>query len=484
MIFKRILKLGGLITLVLAIFTCSDKFDTDTPETESPVVLTESNLPIVLIETPDHDSIGDNKIVASMKVICNPYGKRNNIADQPLEYNGNIKINLRGNSSKLMEQQKFNVSTIDANGQELDTELLGLAAEHDWVLVNTVSDISLMRDALASDLWEKMGHWAPRTRTVEVVLNGKYNGVYLLQEKIKISKNRLNINKLTSSDNSGLEVTGGYILAIDKYTETDNTFESKHPGIPGWAKPIGDEQGDYRNPDVLVWTIKYPKQKNITAAQQEYIHAFVDSMEDVLASDCWNDSECGYRKYINVESFVDYMIHAEFVHDADGYYSSSYFYKVREEKGNEDGTFFAGPVWDHNFTMGNVNFSNNNVIDYWDYEGRLQGVIPLFWKKLISDRYFLNLVKQRYTELRSTVLSEKSLYAFVDTYTTMVDEAKDRHLEAFHLLKTDDNPGGGVFSVFMENHVSSYEEEISILKNWIAARLAFLDTAWLIGQPL
>lgn len=467
-------RFGLLAVSVFAVSVCSDELDMGDNVKNSTAV------PVIFIETPDHDSIADENITASMKIISNPEGGFNDISGQPLDYDGNIRIKLRGSSSRFMEQQKYSFSTVDAKGNEYDTELIGLPSEHDWVLVNTVTDISLMRDALASDIWEKMGHWAPRTRTVEVVLNGKYNGVYLLQENIKISKNRLNINKLTSSDNSGLEVTGGYILAINKYTETDNTFESKHPGIPGWAKPIGDEQGDYQNPDVLVWTIKYPKQKNITAAQQEYIHAFVDSMEDVLASDCWNDSECGYRKYINVESFVDYMIHTEFVHDADGYYSSSYFYKVREEKGNEDGTFFAGPVWDHNFTMGNVNFSNNNVIDYWDYEGRLQGVIPLFWKQLVSDGYFLNLVKQRYTELRRTVLSEKSLFAFIDSYAAMVDEVKDRHLEAFHLLKTDEYPGGGVFSVFMENHVSSYEEEISNLKDWISRRLAFMDTSWLL----
>ena len=234
---RTLFEIGGLMaTLSIVAYGCSDKFEASTSEPENPVVMTESNLPIVLIETPGHDSIGDNKVVASMKIICNPDGERNHISDRPLEYDGNIEIKLRGTSSKFMEQQKYNVSTIDAKGKEFDTELLGLAAEHDWVLVNTVTDISLVRDALASDLWEKMGHWAPRTRTVEVVLNGKYNGIYLLQEKIKISKNRLNISKLTSSDNTGLEVTGGYILAVDKYTETDNTFESKHRGIPGMGQ--------------------------------------------------------------------------------------------------------------------------------------------------------------------------------------------------------------------------------------------------------
>lgn len=467
-------RFGLLAVSVFAVSACSDELDMGDNVKNSTAV------PVIFIETPEHDSIADEKITASMKIISNPEGGFNDISGQPLDYDGNIRIKLRGTSSRFMEQQKYSFSTVDAKGKEYNTELIGLPSEHDWVLVNTVTDISLMRDALASDLWEKMGHWAPRTRTVEVVLNGRYNGVYLLQEKIKIGKHRLNINKLADYDNAGLDVTGGYIVSLNKYTEKDNTFESKQRGIPGWGKRNEGGLGDWDVPDEIVWTIDYPKKKNITAQQQEYIHAFVDSLENMFASDYWNDAVRGYRKYINVESFVDYLIHSEFMHNADGYYSSSYFYKVRERSGSEEGTFFAGPVWDHNFTMGNVNFSSNNVIDYWDYEGRQQGMIPMFWKQLVSDGYFLNLVKQRYTELRRTVLSEKSLFAFIDSYAAMVDEAKDRHLEAFHLLKTDEYPGGGVFSVFMENHVSSYEEEISNLKDWISRRLAFMDTSWLL----
>jgi spore coat protein CotH len=146
-------------------------------------------------------------------------------------YDGPIGIKLRGNSSLGFNQKKYTLETRDADGKDLDVSLLGLPAHSDWVLLAPYNDISMMRDPLAFQLWRDMGHWGPRTLMCEVTLDGEYRGIYILSEAIKRSPERVNISKLKKSDTQGRNVTGGYLLRIDTFNDDDATFTSKIPGI-------------------------------------------------------------------------------------------------------------------------------------------------------------------------------------------------------------------------------------------------------------
>ena len=145
------------------------------------------------------------------------------------DYEGPIGIKLRGNSSLSFNQKKYTVELRDKEGKEVDAPLLGMPAHSDWVLLAPYNDVSAVRDPLAFQLWRDMGHWAPRTRLVELTLNGDYRGVYILSEAIKRGEQRVNISKLKKSDVAGRDLTGGYILRIDTYDENDATFPSKGP---------------------------------------------------------------------------------------------------------------------------------------------------------------------------------------------------------------------------------------------------------------
>src|SRR5690606_27337961 len=99
--------------------------------------------------------------------------------------------------------------------------LLGMPDENDWILNGLAFDPSLIRDHISYDLAALMGNYAPRTKYCEVVINGEYVGLYLLQEKIKPDSNRVNIEKMTSSDNTLPMLSGGYITKADKLTGGD-----------------------------------------------------------------------------------------------------------------------------------------------------------------------------------------------------------------------------------------------------------------------
>ena len=491
----------------------------DPTTTRNDVEFTSSNLPIVIIQTEDKTLTNREKSGATMKIIDNGK-KRNKITDPANGYDGNIKIKLRGNSSLFFDQKRFTFETVTSEGKANDVELLGMPADNDWVLLAPYNDVSMMRDAFAFDMWNNMGHWAPHTRYCEVVMNGKYIGVYTLCEKIKRGKNRIDIAKLTSKDTTGIDITGGYIVRVDPPDEGEKSFTSDVPGIMntnvggmfgGFGGGMGGFGGGFGGRATVTWTILYPKASKMTDKQQEYIANYVNTVEKVIQSDDFADPVNGYAKYIDVESFVDYFIHTELSLNADGLKRSTYFYKTKQNEDGTGGKLHAGTVWDYNLAYGNCNFANANNIEAWVYEGSETNPTPAMWKRLTEDPAFMAKVKARWKELRKDYLSIESINRFIDEHAAQLQEAQARQYTKYSDLlvpKRDDSqntqgqqnggfggfggfgggfPGGGGFGgfggggaagMFSAYTVSSYDEEIGILKKWFADRIAFLDKNW------
>ena len=493
----------------------------DPTTTRNDVEFTSSNLPIVIIQTENKTLTNREKSGATMKVIDNGKG-RNKVTDPANGYDGKIKIKLRGNSSLFFDQKRFTFETVTPEGKANNVELLGMPADNDWVLLAPYNDISMMRDAFAFDMWNNMGHWAPRTRYCEVVINGTYIGVYTLCEKIKRGKDRIDIAKLKPEDNSGIDITGGYIVRVDPPDEGEKSFTSDVPGIMntniggGMFGGMGGGMGGFggfggRN--TVTWTIFYPKADKLTDEQQEYISNYVKTVEKVIQSDDFADPINGYAKYIDVESFVDYFIHTELSLNADGLKRSTYFYKEKQNADGTGGKLHAGTVWDYNLAYGNCNFANASNIEAWVYEGSETNPTPAMWKRLTEDPAFMAKVKARWKELRKGYLSNDNINRFIDQHAAQLQESQARQYAKYSDIlvpKREGNqnvqgqpnggfggmgsfgggfPGGGGFGgfgggggaagMFSAYTVSSYAEEIGILKKWFADRIAFLDKNWM-----
>ena len=479
------------------------------------VEFTSSNLPIVIIETGGKAINSESKLTATMKIIDNGSGRRNKVTDKPNGYDGKIGIKLRGNSSLYFEQKRFTIETRDNDGKALNAELLGMPADNDWVLLAPYNDISMMRDPFAFDLWNEMGHWAPRNRYCEVVIDGNYVGVYILCEKIKRGENRLDIAKLKPTDNSGIDLTGGYIVRIDPVEGNEPYFTSDVPGItsmggggfgggfPGGMGGFGGGFGGGFN--TVTWTYYYPKSDKITEEQQKYISDYIKTVEKVIQSDNFADPDEGYAKYISVQSFVDYFIHTELSLNADGLKRSAYFYKKKQNPDGTGGKLHAGTVWDYNLAYGNCNFCNANKIDAWVYEGGETNPTPAMWKRLTEDPAFMDKVKARWKELRKGVLSIENINRYIDSHASQLAEAQERQYSKYSDLLVPKSQGaqgnrggfgGGGFGgfggfgagglgggadaigMFAAYRVSTYQEEIATLKKWFADRIAFLDSNW------
>ena len=336
------------------------------------------------------------------------------------DYDGYIGIKLRGNSSLSFNQKKYTIELRDANGKEVDAPLLGMPAHSDWVLLAPYNDVSMVRDPLAFQLWRDMGHWGPRTRMVEVMVDGDYRGVYILSEAIKRGVDRVDISKLKKGDVSGRELTGGYLLRIDTYNQDDATFPSKVPGV-----------GEGIMTSQITWSCIYPKKSKLQPEQMAYIEQYVDSMEMTIQSDHFTDPRWGYERFIDVRSFVDYFIHTELSLNADGYKRSAYFYKEKQREDGTGGKLFAGPVWDYNLAYGNCNFCNANNIEAWCFEGGNTQPTPAFWQRLLQDPAFRRAVKVRYEELRKGVLSNEHILGYIDRHARLVAPYEKRHFEKY-----------------------------------------------------
>lgn len=227
---------------------------------------TSSNLPIIIINTSEQAIVDEPKITADMHVIYNPDGLRHNVDDSAFSYSGKIGIEIRGSSSQMFPKKQYGIELRSSSGDAVDTTLLGLPAENDWVLFAPYNDKSLMRDVLAYTLGGNLHRYAPRTRYCELVLNDEYQGIYVLIEKIKRGKNRVDINKLKADENDGDDVTGGYIIKIDKPTG----------GSGGWTSRYSPAE---RANAKIDFYIHYPDFEKATFKQRQYIKSYFDQLK-------------------------------------------------------------------------------------------------------------------------------------------------------------------------------------------------------------
>ena len=191
------------------------------PSLMSQVTLTESNLPIITINTNGRTVPDEPKITADIRFVFNANGLTKP-TDTANIYSGKVGIETRGSTSQFFSPKKpFSIELRDASGNANEVALFkGWTKIEDYALVAPYSDKSLMRDALTYHLASTIMPYAPKTRFCELTLNGNYQGVYVITENIK--RKRLGISKADSLATSGDALTGGYILKIDKTTGDPN----------------------------------------------------------------------------------------------------------------------------------------------------------------------------------------------------------------------------------------------------------------------
>lgn len=431
--------------LQLAILNSTFNYSS-TPSWFIPPVAFESKLPIVSINTNGQTIVDDPRITCDMGIIYNGVGALNCTLDPFNHYNGKITIEYRGSTSQTFFPKKpYGFSTVDVSGNDSVVSLLGMPKEQDWIFLGPYTDKSFMRDVLVYDLARALNWYSSRTQFVEILINGQYQGIYVLLEKIKRDKNRVSISEITTTANSGDSLTGGYIFKVDKQTGSSSG---------GWNTTHGVS---IQNHD--------PDWNEITTQQRTYLENYINTVESSMWSGGFADPNTGYRKYVNPYSFADFFILNEVSNNIDGYRLSTFIHKDQNSK---CGRFTMGPLWDYNLSFGNGDYCNGYPTSGWQlYTGcGLEG--SGYWvDRLLQDQWFKNILNCRWNELRATTLSTSSLLARIDTNANYIRQAVTRDSSKWQTLGTYVWPNGWV--------ANTWQGEIDSMKLWLTNRLTWMD---------
>ena len=367
-----------------------------------PAGMVQTGLPVVFVDTEGGQGIYSKEeyVNASVKIIGTEH--IDGLDETTCQIRG------RGNTTWYWPKKPYLV--------KLDTKqsILGMPKHKRWVLLANFMDRSLMRNLVSMKVSSMTNlAWTPRCVPVELVLNGKHQGSYLLIEQVRVDKNRVNITEMTGSDNTGDAVTGGYLLELDFHY--DNEVQWKDHDIP--------------------FGIKYPDPDDLTAQQQAYIKNHIAEAANALYGSDFKDPDKGYAKYIDVDSFIDYWIVFEVMgnHELSNP-GSVYMHKDR------GGKLVAGPCWDFDW----------GVLSYNTSPQARTGLInhSAFWYgRLLEDPAFKAKLKARFEELLPKLETipdymdecERMLAASAQLNFAMWNPAEDASQNGGYIINGDEN---------------------------------------------
>ena len=484
------------------------------------------DLPIVFVDTKGEclDKNVTEKIPATMRVLD---GKTNSVADSAKGTLYDIGIKVRGQSSALFPKPGYGVEVRDEKGEGLDVSLFGLPPADDWVFHGPYVDKSMMRNALAHWLFRQAGHYSPRTKHFDLYINGVYRGVYVLIEKIKRGKYRVNVSKLKETDIAGDSLTGGYIWAFDK-TGTNT-------GGAG-SGPI--EKEGFNTSDGLNVILHYPKKENIQKQQEDYLKKYLNDLEGLFKN---GKNGQGYENYVDMTSALDYVLHEEVTNNADSYWCSFFLHKPKDKTDKNgvktEGKVTLGPAWDFNLAMSNgsqpENGGGNNGGGMWgggfgggfggggngfgssgtsgwqiensqkSGNGGMWGMgsslkAPNWLLGMWKDSHYQSELKKRWAELRSGVWHTKTLDLYLDSMKTYLKNAADRNFKRWPNLgkssgQNDADPqpmkycnssSGGGFGMPMGGYnATTWDGEFEHLRKKMKERMQWMDEQLGFKEP-
>jgi hypothetical protein len=419
------------------------------PRSESYVALDtnlvtfSSTLPIVIL----HDN-GAGAVSASLDKfvivqIFEPKNGRSSLTNPP-SLTTRAKFKLRGSSTESYPKGSYALETWDEFNGDRDVPILGMPADSDWVFYapNNFEPV-LIHNPFIYQLSNEIGRYAPRTRFAEVyvntrggvVLTNNYNGIYVIEERIKRSAQRVDIDRLEPEHVNPPEVTGGYVFKVDR----------ADPGDGGFS-------GGGQN---VLWV--YPKEREIETPQrdpqEQYVRKYFTSFGTALNSASFTNAETGYRQYVDVESWIDHHLLNVLAFNVDALRLSTYFYKPR------NGKLFFGPIWDFDRALGSTDGRDANP-KVWAASGGTDFFTYPWWNRMFRDPDFWQQWIDRWQELRRAQFSTNSLMTLFDSMTSQIKEAQPRERARWRVSLR-----GG-----------SYESEINFSKSWLLRRVEFMDT--------
>lgn len=392
-----------------------------------------TDLPAIYITTPAGSELNTETYVVSAMQYVETDGSVTEYADTKVRGRGTAKFTLDKKPFKLKLASKARLLGPDgANGKK-------------WNLMAQHGDKTLLRNAVASFIALEAGQpFAPGVKFVDLVLNGEYQGTYQLTDQIDIRKKRVNITEQPELIDASTNITGGYLLEIDEGAE-DSEGESVFATSRG-----------------VKVTVKSPDEDVIVDRQIDYIKNHVQKFEDALFADNWLNPTEGYRKYIDLDSFIQWYITAEYTAEPNSF-RSVYFYKNKD-----DDRLVFGPVWDFDFAFDNSARFGSRPEALIAQEGRGEQWCYIWIDRLRQDPGFHSAVNDAWKKLIAGGIVGK-VNSFIDAQAANLSKSLALNFSIWPIAEKAHD----------EMHLfATYGEGVDFLKQTQAARAEFLTNAF------
>jgi hypothetical protein len=377
--------------------------------------LVDTGLPVVYIETEGGQTIDskakDDYINAKMTIMS---------GNGRTYFSNTIRIRGRGHATwKDYPKKPYRI--------KLDSKenLLGMGEHKDWALLANYCDKTLMRTSIAFKVSELLGFpWTPKSKFVELVLNGEYVGNYQLVEAIKQSPIRINIP------------SSGFIIERDGYYLEE----------PVW----------FTTPRGYGYSFKNPDPDDLSETQFNYIRNYMQEFETVLDSESFKDPNNGYAKYINIESFARWFLLHQIIANID-----TDPYIVKEDM-TTNSKLSMGPVWDFEWSMGIGWYDGSRprppeyFVVYTDF----------YFHRLLQDAVFASKVKQMWQTYHSGVTRD-ILQHFVNVQNEIM-RSQELNFKRWDILNDRVSVGG--------IPLGSFEKEVECDRQFFINRMTWLGT--------
>lgn len=446
-----------------------------------------SNLPVIYIDTENGQAITSKEVYVKAKAKIMGIGSELNTA----LYDGDIKIRGRGNSTWFAPKKPYRIKL------DKKTDLFGMGNNKDYVLLANYYDLSLMRNMIAFDFAKKLGFDVTEFQSVDLVLNGVYEGNYLLCEQTEIAKDRVDIfdwedaaediakaaaKSIPSLQNMADELEDALVENLTWATSGSFTFQgvtikiSDYYDLPnitgGYLLELDDtydEISQFKTKSGQPIMIKSPEYAKTNQEMFNYIQSYVQAFEDAVRSNdfhaTFNGQRVHYSDLFDMDSLVDFWIITEVFGNLDSMFKSTYMYK------DVDGLMKMGPLWDWDLCAG-----GSMVIEFRDYTQTWQTLYrqlspaqgQQWYRYLIKDPEFLQKAYDRYHSIRNTLIEDLIRNGgVIDQFAAYLAQSGQLNLEKW--------PSNNMWWPMPNPQVPKYEDKVAEVKNWMNNHITWLD---------
>lgn len=394
-----------------------------TVKSDKPAPELLTGLPIVYINTRDYRDITSKVDDKEATIYVNGMGKFADLEESACTVRG------RGNTTWKWSKKPYLVK------MESKTSFFGMPKHKRWVLLANFMDKTLMRNMVAykASMLTSLD-WTPHFQNVELVLNGKHRGTYMLIEQVRVDKNRVNISE-----------EGGYLLESDFHF--DNELQ--------WTVPYGQS---LNWSDQMPFAIKFPDVDDITFEQEQWIKDYIDSAMKALYGPDFKDPEKGWRAYMDEKSYIDYWLVYELLNNMElGNPGSVYTHK------DKDGLLVAGPVWD--FDWGSLSFYR-----YPKAKDEIVLTNSIWYKRLLQDEQFCQALVARWRELKP---SFETLLPYIDEQKAVL--ARSARIN-FGMWDPSEDAGSNYGDIINGDEKMSFDDAVALLRESLKRRIEVIDS--------